>query len=93
LDLAAIFRLLINSDILREAMVDPMASLSVPATHTLINTDELGWIEIVCSMLIKVFYEIIHRLPPIFLGQFTLTRSLWLTTSPHGFEEVIGPLF
>ena len=77
-------------------MVDPIvASLSVPATHILSNTDELlrTRIEIVCSMLIKVFYKIIHKLPPIFLQQFTLIRSLWLMTPPYGAKEVFEPLF
>ena len=74
-------------------MVDPMTSLSAPATHTLINIGELGWIEIVCPMLINVFNKIIHKLPPIILGPFILTRSLWLITPPHGAKEVLEPLF
>jgi hypothetical protein len=64
LDLTAILGLSVNCNILREAVVDPMASLSVPATHTFIHTDHLRLIEIVCSMLVKIFNNIINKLPP-----------------------------
>jgi hypothetical protein len=43
LDLAPVLGLAINDDVFWQSMFNPMAALTVPARHALIDTDELRW--------------------------------------------------
>jgi hypothetical protein len=44
----------INRNILWKAMVDPMASLPIPTTQGLINTNHVGQRKEICSLIVEV---------------------------------------
>ena len=85
----SIFGLAVNCYILRKAVIDPMASLSIPTAHGLINTNTVRRTEVICSVVIEVGDKVINQLPSVLLRRFGISRSRRLVTPPHCPEQVI----
>lgn len=62
-DAIILFGLAIKWSVLWNAVVNPMASLSIPITCGLSDTCSLGRIEEICSVFIEVGDKVVHQLP------------------------------
>jgi hypothetical protein len=65
LDLAPVLGLAINGDVLPQSLFNPMAGLTVPARHALIDTDELRWTKVRSSMRVYSFDKVAHKSQPV----------------------------
>ena len=70
-------------------MIDPMASLSIPTAHGLIDTNTVRQTEVIFSVVVEVGDKVINQLPSVLLGRFGISRSRRLVTPPHCPEQVI----
>ena len=67
LDLTAIFWFPVNCNIHWQAMVDPMATMPIPPGHGLVDANLIRWKNILRSVLIQNFDEVINKSPAVLL--------------------------
>jgi hypothetical protein len=63
LHLATVLGLAINGDVLPQSKFNPMAALTEPARHALIDIDELRWRKVRSSMRVYSFDKVAHESP------------------------------
>jgi hypothetical protein len=65
-----LLRLSIKCNILWEAVIDPVASLSIQVARAFVQTHHFGRIEKVLAMLIYVHHKIINQHPPTMIQKY-----------------------